>query len=491
MKGIRNSNKFSLVLLLGAALVLVSALILLWTMVLREGARREMLLEYEAFRASSAVVDEYRRDQSYSAEENERVLGFGFYSYEGTALLRRGSAPERIDIQDMLLQRRQDREGLGLPGSVSVNFKSGTKSLVLIRFSGFQNPVRGGGSTLLPLGPRMQRGRMSAPGNDSLAPESNAQGPTASPPIAAMSGNYLVWMEYSTVGFSAELLGFSLAASAISLILIALFLMLILLYRHNEVLRVREAQNRELVQLGEAARTLVHEIKNPLGIMRIQTAAIRRTVSAQAESAQHLSQNSEEQKTALQAADLSRILRSSDLIEGEILRLSGLADRIREFLQPGQVKPNRLDLKQYLELYSSRYRDSAVGAREIQAILPEEAGAWVMADEEKLTTALDNLLRNAMEAMEGIAEEERQITLRLFRRDSYWVIAVADNGRGIPPEQSKRLFDPFFTTKEKGSGIGLALAKRLVESFGAMLSYEGSDGGRGAVFSISLPLLKS
>ena len=91
----------------------------------------------------------------------------------------------------------------------------------------------------------------------------------------------------------------------------------------------------------------------------------------------------------------------------------------------------------------------------------------------------------------GIAEEERQITLRLFRRDSYWVIAVADNGRGIPPEQSKRLFDPFFTTKEKGSGIGLALAKRLVESFGAMLSYEGSDGGRGAVFSISLPLLKS
>jgi len=57
MKGKGFSNKFSLVLLLGATLVLISALALLWAMVLREGARREMLLEYEAFRASSAVVE--------------------------------------------------------------------------------------------------------------------------------------------------------------------------------------------------------------------------------------------------------------------------------------------------------------------------------------------------------------------------------------------------------------------------------------------------
>lgn len=489
MKGNRASHTFSLVLLLGAALVLISALVLLWTMVLREGARREMLLEYEAFRASSAVVDEYRRDQSYNAKENERVLGFGFYTYEGTAFLRRGSAPERIDIQATLLQRRQDREGLGLPGSVSVDITPGAKSLVLLRYSGFQNTPRAGGSTLIPLGPRMQRGRMASPSPDPLAQEAEPQGLASSPPLAAMSGSYLVWMEYSTAGFGAEQLGFSLAASVISLILIALFIMLILLYRHNEALRGREAQNRELVQLGEAARTLVHEIKNPLGIMRIQTAAIRRS-AVQAKASQLKDRSLEKEKAITPSGDAEKILRSSDLIEGEILRLSGLADRIREFLQPGQAKAGRLDLKQYLDLYSNRYQDSIPGDCEIRTVLPEDEEALAMVDEEKLTTALDNLLRNAMEALEGLPEDDRRITLRLFRRDSFWVIAVADSGRGIPPEVSKRLFDPFFTTKEKGSGIGLALAKRLVESFGAVLSYEGSDGVSGAVFSISVPALK-
>lgn len=488
MKGKGFSNKFSLVLLLGATLVLISALALLWAMVLREGARREMLLEYEAFRASSAVVDEYRRDSSYTGKENERVLGFGFYTYDGNAIARQGNAPEHIDVQESLMRRRQDREGLGLPGSVTVEFNPGGKSLVLLRYSGFQNSARGAGATAMPLGPRMQRGRSDSSVPGSLNQESI---PRASGifPLMAMSGNYLVWMEYSTAGLGAERLGYFWAASVISLILVALFIMLIFLYRHNEALRGREAQTRELVQLGEAARTLVHEIKNPLGIMRIQTSAIRRTASAQAKALPGASQDEEKKKDPSPTADLEKILRSSDLIEGEILRLSGLADRIREFLQPGQAKTVRLDLRQYLDRYASRYRDSAGGG--IQAMLPEEREALAMVDEEKLTTALDNLLRNALEALEGLPEEERRIGIRLFRRDSSWVIAVADRGRGIPPELSKRLFDPFFTTKEKGSGIGLALAKRLVESFGAVLSYEGSDGGRGAVFSISVPALKT
>jgi signal transduction histidine kinase len=474
MKAKRFSNRFSLVLLLGAALVLVSALVLLWAMVLREGARREMLLEYEAFRASSAVVDEYRKDSSYTGKDNERVLGFGFYAYDGNAIVRNGSAPERIDVQESLVQRRQDREGLGLPGSVMVEFNPGGKSLVMLRYSGFQNSARGAGTNAMPMGPRMQRGRIDPSLPNSLNQET-IPGTSGLLPFMAMSGNYLVWMEYSTAGFGTEKLGYSLAASAISVILVALFIMLIFLYRHNEALRGREAQTRELVQLGEAARTLVHEIKNPLGIMRIQTAAIRRTASAQAAS----------------PADTEKILRSSDLIEGEILRLSGLADRIREFLQPGKTKTAELDLKRYLELYSGRYRDSAAGGKEIQTLLPVETEALAMVDEEKLTTALDNLLRNAMEAGEGIPEAELSVTIRLFRRDAFWVIAVADKGKGIPPELSKRLFDPFFTTKEKGSGIGLALAKRLVESFGGALSYEGSDGGRGAVFSISIPAVKA
>jgi hypothetical protein len=164
-----------------------------------------MLLEYEAFRASSAVVDEYRRDSSYTGKENERVLGFGFYTYDGNAIARQGNAPERIDVQESLMRRRQDREGLGLPGSVTVEFNPGGKSLVLLRYSGFQNSARGAGRPLCPLA-RGCRGEERFFGSGSLNQESI---PRASGifPLMAMSGNYLVWMEYSTAGLGAERLG--------------------------------------------------------------------------------------------------------------------------------------------------------------------------------------------------------------------------------------------------------------------------------------------
>ncbi len=465
-------------LLMLATVVLCSALGLLWTMVLRESARRNLLLEYEAFRASSAVVDEYRRDQSFTTQNDEKILGFGFYEYDGTAFKRYGTAPEQIDVSRERWRNRLDDSGTALPGGIAVRFNQGEKSLILLRYSGFQNAGRGSG--MMAPGARMQRGWSGAqsipsPGIDSLG----------QPFPAAMSGNYLVWMEYSTTGFGTRL-GYTVAAGVISLILIVLFIILIVMFRHNESLRTREAQTRELVQLGEAARTLVHEIKNPLGIMRIQTSAIRKAASGQINKVGSAAVEGDAETRGRESS--GRIIRSSELIEGEIQRLSALADRIREFLQPGQAKLKKLDLKPFLESFCDRYNNAGNSEAYIKTSFPMDT-VLVRTDKEKLLTALDNLVRNAMDAVESLAEEERAISLRLFRREGFWVIAVADNGRGISPENAKRLFDPFFTTKEKGSGIGLALSKRITESLGAFLVYEGSNEGRGAVFSISVPVL--
>jgi signal transduction histidine kinase len=78
--------------------------------------------------------------------------------------------------------------------------------------------------------------------------------------------------------------------------------------------------------------------------------------------------------------------------------------------------------------------------------------------------------------------------VELGRRGKKWEIEVLDRGSGIPPEIAPRVFEPFFTTKERGSGIGLALARRIVEEAGGTLSYRGRLGG-GSIFTIALPAL--
>jgi signal transduction histidine kinase len=233
------------------------------------------------------------------------------------------------------------------------------------------------------------------------------------------------------------------------------------MFRRNEVLAAQELQSRELIQLGEAARTLVHEIKNPLGIMRIQTARIRKG----------LGEDPKGQTTAATA-----------IIDGEIRRLSDLADRIREFLKSSPARLETFDLMTFLEEFSARYANLESSGIEFSLELPTVQSAFAEADRDKLVIVLDNIVGNAIEAVMDMPEGERRVSLRLFEKDKMWTVAVIDSGRGIPPELQARIFTPFFTTKEKGSGIGLSLARRFAESFGGILELESHGTSKGAVF---------
>lgn len=478
-------NKSTRVLLFASAFVLLSAIGLLWLIVIRETERKDILLEYEAYRASSAVVDEYRRDQSFTPEGDRRILGFGFYRLDGTPFERYGSAPENISLQAALWTNRQGEGGGGggdLPGGVSATFSADKKTIRLLRYSGLQNPARmmgglGGGAQ----GMGMGRGRQGLPLTPAAPDSSLAPAAPGSP--AGLNGSYFVWMEYSTNSLSAEKLQFYLVAAMISLALAGLFVVLILVFRHNEDLTARELETRELVQLGEAARTLVHEIKNPLGIMRIQTAKIRRAASSPEAASLDASDDVAKDASGRRGVQLKD---SADIIEAEIMRLSGLADRIREFLKSGPARRDPLDLVQFLGAFCGRYKDLADSGVSLVPEIPAEGKAMVLGDPEKLLIALDNILRNAIEAVEKLPPERKRIALKLFKRESAWAIAIIDSGEGISAETQQRMFDPFFTTKEKGSGIGLALSKRLVESFGGTLTYEGGEKGEGAVFVVAL-----
>ena len=476
-------NKSARAVLIASAAALAAAIGLLWVVVARETGRRDLVLEYEAFRASSAAFDEYRRDQSFAPEADAKIRGFGLYLLDGTAFFRYGTAPETMSTIEALRFRRQSDRPSELPG-MSVTFSEDGASLRLIRFSGMQSAGRAG-TPGAGQGMGMGRGRAMQP----ALPEAAAANPPAQSAVPSpaaipgmqqsMGGSYIVWMDYSVEGFTRERAQLFIVAGIISLMLVGLYAVLIQVSRRNENLKAREAETRELVQLGEAARTLVHEIKNPLGIMRIQTAKIRRASGTAGHPIE-----AEGESQSLREKRAGQLAEAADSIDGEIARLSGLADRIREFLKPGHIQLKALELGRFLETFGERFRDLGEAGVELNLELPAGDAAWVSADEEKLFGALDNILRNAIEAAEAQPVGERSIALRLERRDASWAITVMDSGAGIDTVSERRIFDPFFTTKEKGSGIGLALSKRYVESFGGRLVYEGRSHLGGAAFSI-------
>jgi signal transduction histidine kinase len=125
---------------------------------------------------------------------------------------------------------------------------------------------------------------------------------------------------------------------------------------------------------------------------------------------------------------------------------------------------------------------------EVRSDSPEERPA-IWGDPELLTQALLNLLANAAESLQ---ESGGLVQIRLRREGTSVVVEVADDGPGIPRGDAEKVFEPFYTTKPKGSGLGLALASRIVDVHRGKLEVVpgagAGAGGGGACFRLSLPL---
>jgi two-component system, NtrC family, sensor kinase len=107
-------------------------------------------------------------------------------------------------------------------------------------------------------------------------------------------------------------------------------------------------------------------------------------------------------------------------------------------------------------------------------------------DPAQILQVLVNLLLNAIQAVPG----EGRVGLEVARGDRFAVIRVSDTGRGIAPENLPNLFRPFFTTKGQGTGLGLSLARRIVEDHGGRIEVQ-SQLGKGSEFRVWLPLRRA
>src|SRR5262249_33813396 len=112
----------------------------------------------------------------------------------------------------------------------------------------------------------------------------------------------------------------------------------------------------------------------------------------------------------------------------------------------------------------------------------------VSGDRIQLQQVILNLIMNGMDATAGLPNGQRKINGRTSQvGDTTAEISISDSGPGIPSDKLAQVFDPFFTTKDHGMGMGLSIARTIVEAHGGRIWAENNDGG-GAVFRISLPL---
>jgi len=238
--------------------------------------------------------------------------------------------------------------------------------------------------------------------------------------------------------------------------------------RSEEQERLRE----RLAALGEMAAGLAHEIRNPLAGMEILTGLLRRRLAEQAE-------------------DLALV----NELGAEIRRVAATVTESLEFVRPVALRDDPVDPVELLEESLARARSRVPFAGEVERDYAETLPA-LRADGERLEAVLTNLIVNALEAMQGAPPPAPRVRLgvRLERGDdgevggdAELVFTVADSGPGIPEELRERIFYPFFSTKQRGSGVGLAHAQKVVAGHGGRLELESAQG-EGATFRVRLPL---
>jgi PAS domain S-box-containing protein len=225
------------------------------------------------------------------------------------------------------------------------------------------------------------------------------------------------------------------------------------------VLERRLQKSERLAAIGELSMFISHEIRNPLfAIAGFANALLR---------------SSEIDEASREKAAI---------ILSESNRLDGILKSIINFTRPTEAAPGVVDAPRVVEntlglMQVGLEKQGVTLETDIPRDLPKARG-----DEDMLKQGLINIMKNSMEAM----PQGGTLSVHAGLRDGLIFLRVADTGRGILPEHLKQVFNPFFSTKDKGSGLGLAMTKKVLEDMGGSVSIK-SESGRGTAVTLFLP----
>lgn len=228
-------------------------------------------------------------------------------------------------------------------------------------------------------------------------------------------------------------------------------------------LKKMEKANLKTEKMAVASRlvhTLAHEVRNPLNNINLS-----------------IEQIMEEEHDEGLATYFNIIKRNSKRINDIISELLSSSNPVEIAL-----KPNILQVVTDNTIAAAIDRLNLKNIK-LQVDYPSETLS-ILADKEKLTMALLNIVINAIEAME---EQKGMLSIKLMQKDTHAQLIIRDNGCGISEENLPRLFEPYFTQKRNGMGLGLALTLNILHAHNANVEVE-SEIGKGSTFNITFPL---
>lgn len=230
-----------------------------------------------------------------------------------------------------------------------------------------------------------------------------------------------------------------------------------------------QLKNLESVSaLNTLAAGVAHEIKNPLAAMDLHTQILKKGID----------------KGMITVPDeVSEYIR---IIEEEQRRLSRIVQDFLTAARKRELKWSFEDINCYLEEILSFFKPE-LDSYNITLETALESVPQIFIDRDYLRQALTNLIKNAMEAMNGASV--RVLTVRTWFDNSANTVNIVlrDTGMGIPQDRLTRIFDPYFTTKDSGTGLGLTIVYKIVKEHGGDIRVE-SEENRGSTFTVVLPL---
>jgi two-component system sensor kinase FixL len=220
--------------------------------------------------------------------------------------------------------------------------------------------------------------------------------------------------------------------------------------------------------MGELAASLAHEVNNPLGAMVTNANAGQRLITA----------------GKIETLELKDLL--ADIVaDGH--RAREVIQGIRNMVRKSEPSRSLVRIDETIQDLLRIVRADAL-ARKVNVTTEIDSNVGrVMADRVQLLQVLLNLTMNAFEAMSVIRSDARRLVIGADRNGNGEIlVGVRDFGPGFPPGIVEQLFEPFFSTKAEGTGMGLAIARSIIDAHGGTLSGENCDGG-GACFTVCLP----